>query len=169
MPKPASDPAVPATIASLLEKGDGVLTKRANVWTYPGAPNDRSGTNLVLPLEFVSEAAVQEALKKGDVVARATDTMGVVTSVGRPAAENAPIRVINMMTAGSVDAATELPPNSRPTHDAGRSDRPVDVAQAQTAVDTGKVPMPMVASTTGSAPPAAGPVIAPITAVATKS
>ncbi|MGI3900533.1 MAG: hypothetical protein ACRYGP_28305 [Janthinobacterium lividum] len=161
MPKPASDPTVPATIASLLDKGDGVLTKRANVWTYPGAPNDRSGTNLVLPLEFVSEAAVQEALKKGEVVPRATDTMGVVVSIGRPATEGAPVRVINMMMAGSVEAATELPLNSRPTHDAGRNDKSVDVAKAQTVVEAGKVQTPVVASATGAAPLAAGPVIAP--------
>ena len=163
MPKPASDPAVPATIASLLDKGDGVLTKRAGVWTYPGAPNDRSGTNLVLPVEFVSEAAVQDALTKGDVVPRATDTMGVVTSVGRPSIEGAPVRVINMMLAGSVEAATELPLNSRPTHDAGRNDKPVDVAKVQIVLEAGKVPLPVMAASTGAAPS-----VAPVAPVAAK-
>ncbi len=162
MPK---SPLEPATVASLLDKGDGVLMKRANVWTYPSCPNDRSGTNLVLPAEFVSEAAVQEALKSGDVVAKATDTMGVVTSVARPAAENAPVRVVNMMQAGSVEAATELPPNSRPTHDAGRSDRPVDAAKAQTIVEAAKVPVPVRASSTGAAP-AVAPVAVPAAAPA---
>lgn len=120
MPKPA----VPATVESLLEKGDGVLVKRNGVWTYPNAPNDRSGTNLVMPIEFVSEAAVQEALTKGNLVPSATSVDGVPTSVVRKPEGDVPVRVFNMAHAGSVEAATELPLNSRPTHDAGKSDAP---------------------------------------------
>lgn len=150
----------PATVASLLEKGDGILIKRNGVWTYPSAPNDRSGTNLVLPIEFVSDAAVQEAIKAGDLVTKATDTMGAVTSVSKPAPDGATILVVNMMQAGSVEAATELPLNSRPTHDAGRSDREVPVAEAQTTIESKKVPQPPGSAVVATAP-AGGPAQAP--------
>jgi len=118
MPKPAA----PATIESLLEKGDGVLVKRGGVWTYPNAPNDRSGTNLVMPVEFVSEAAVQEALTKGELAPTATTMTGAPMSVMKKPEGDVPVRILNMAQAGSVEAATEMPLNSRPTHDAGKSD-----------------------------------------------
>ncbi len=114
---------VPATIDSLLEKGGGVLIKRSGVWTYPNAENDRSGTNLVLPAEFLPDAVVQEALSKGELVSRVNDVMGVVSSVGKPGQDGQNVRLVNLSQAGSVEAATELPLNSRPTHDAGKKDQ----------------------------------------------
>ncbi len=67
-----------------------------------------------------------------------------------------------MMQAGSVEAATELPLNSRPTHDAGRNDRSVDVAKAQTVVEAGKVQTPVWPRPLAQRPLAAGPAIAPV-------
>ena len=111
-------PTGPATVDSLLEKGDGVLVKRENIWTYPNCPNDRSGTNLILPSEFVSDAAVQEVLVKGDLVTTTTGLTGATMAVMRkPEGDAPPVRLLNMAHAGSVEAATELPLNSRPTHD----------------------------------------------------
>ncbi|WP_342106311.1 hypothetical protein [Methylobacterium sp. SI9] len=129
MAKTSSTSSAP-TIESLLEEGNGVLVKRGSVWSYPGCPNDRSGTNLVLPIESVSDAEVQAALVSGDLVAKAGDVMGGTTAVTAKPAEGEIVMTVNPMLAGSVEAATELPLNSRPTHDAGRSDAEFDYAAA---------------------------------------
>ena len=126
------------SIAALMEKGYGVLVKRGPVWTYPGAPNDRNGTNLTLPVKSVTDVEVQAALASGDLVVRGTDVMGVTNAVAAKPEDGILVRVINPIHAGSVEVATELPPNSRPTHDAGKSDRVVDVAALQPGADAAK-------------------------------
>jgi hypothetical protein len=145
-------PVLPATIDSLLAKS-GILIKRGEVWTYPGAENDPSGTNLTIPLEFVSGAVVDDALAKGDLVVRAADMLGTPTSVGKPSADGQPIRVVNMAQAGTSELGTETPPNSRPTHDAGRRIEPFDH-------DAGPVGLKQDQKPASGAPPAGA--IAPV-------
>jgi hypothetical protein len=115
-------------LSALIKKGDGVLTKRGNVWTYPGAPNDMSGTNLVMPLEYVSDAEVQAALADGTLRAAVTNPTGFVSSV-RMMDDETP--AITAGLAGTPEMGTELPPNSRVEHDAGSS--PMSAADAERA------------------------------------
>ncbi|WP_407529425.1 hypothetical protein [Methylobacterium oryzisoli] len=106
-----------ADLQALADKGPGVLVKRGAVWTYPGAPVDSAGTNLQLPVEYVSDADVQEALSGGDLVAAVVDPFGVVSAVRVAGGE---VKAVTMGLAGSAEMGTELPPNSRVEHDAGR-------------------------------------------------
>lgn len=123
-----------AYIRQLIEKGDGVIIRYpAGVWSYPGAEIDRSGTNLRLPLEHVSDNEVREALQKGGFVAKTMDAVGQPVAVAT-AGEGTPARAITLAQAGSVDAATELPENSRPSIDAGyRPPSPAEVDGVATA------------------------------------
>jgi hypothetical protein len=107
------------TFQELAAKGDGVLVKRGNVWTYPNAENDRSGTNLVLPLEYVSDAEVKKALQEGHLHAATAQMGGEVLSVRLKGIGAAP-KVLNVVQAGTPEAGTELPPGSRVEHDAGK-------------------------------------------------
>lgn len=150
---------VPATIETLLEKGGGVLLKRGLVWTYPGALNDPSGTNLKIPLESVPDAAVQEALSQGALVTRVADITGAPTSVARaPADGELPVRMMNVAEAGSVEMGTELPLNSRPTHDAGRKP---DSASPVVVTGSATEPKPVAASPLVAPVPAAAPPVPP--------
>ena len=110
MPKSKSD------LQALADKGPGVLVKMGGVWTYPGAPVDLSGTNLKLPLEYVSDADVQDALRGGDLVAAVTDPFGHVTSVRISGGD---VIAVTAGLAGTAEMGTELPPNSRVENDAG--------------------------------------------------
>jgi hypothetical protein len=105
------------SVKELIKKGDGLLSRRSGVWTYPGCANDTSGTNLVLPLEYVSDVEVQKALADGDIVAAVMSPAGVVTSV-RLAAEDAPA-VILAGQAGTPEMGTEWPEGARVESDAG--------------------------------------------------
>jgi hypothetical protein len=107
-----------ADFKALADKGPGVLVKSGGVWTYPGAPLDTSGTNLVLPLEYVSDADVQAALAGGDLVSAVVDPFGAVTAVRVSGGE---VKAVTAGLAGSAEMGTELPPNSRVEHDAGRA------------------------------------------------
>jgi hypothetical protein len=105
----------------LAEKGNGVLVRRGSVWSYPGAPNDASGTNLQLPAEYVTDVEVQEALRVGDLVAVTQTPANQVMSVRLKGKNGDPMAKISTVQAGTAEAGTQLPPNSRPTHDAGRA------------------------------------------------
>ena len=141
-----------ATINSLLAKGN-VLVKRGSVWSYPGSPNDRSGTNLVMPLDYVTDAEVQEALASGDLVVAAVDTYGGVAAVKAKPAEGETVRIVNPALAGTAEAGTEMPVNSRPTHDAGRSDVEAEYVVPATAA-TQKPVEPVKPAPTSAAGPA---------------
>jgi len=141
-----------ATIDSLLGKGS-VLVKRGSVWSYPGSPNDRSGTNLVMPLDYVTDAEVQEALASGNLVVAAVDTYGGVAAVKAKPAEGETVRIVNPALAGTAEAGTEIPVNSRPTHDAGRSDVEAEYVVPATAA-TQKPVEPVKATQTPQQTPA---------------
>lgn len=123
-----------ATYRDLASKGEGVLVKRGSVWTYPSCETDRSGTNIQLPTEYVSDAEVQQALRDGKAYPATTDGTGApvfvrVTDGDIPAS-------ISVVQAGTPEAGTELPPNSRPTHDAGMKPLTEDDAQPLAAQQT---------------------------------
>lgn len=103
---------------ALAAKGDGVLVKRGDVWTYPTAEMDGSGTNLRLPVEYVTDTEVQEALRSGGLNPVTTLPSGAVMSVRVKGDGEAPA-AISVAQAGTPEAGTELPHNSRPSHDAG--------------------------------------------------
>jgi len=115
-----------ADFQALADKGAGSLIKVGGVWSYPGAPVDTSGTNLQLPVEYVSDADVQEALRDGTLVAAVNDPYGNVSAV-RIAQEG--VTVVPAGLTGTAEMGTELPPGSRPKHDAGR--RVVTQAEAE--------------------------------------
>lgn len=104
------------TLKDLIKKGDGVLIKRNGVWTYPACANDPSGTNLVLPTEFVCDAEVTKALSEGDLRAAITSPTGTVSAVRLIDDETA---VLSSGQAGSPEMGTELPAGSRVELDAG--------------------------------------------------
>jgi hypothetical protein len=108
-------------VHELAAKGDGMLVRRGNVWSYPGASIDASGTNLHLPVEYVTDEEVQAALGTGDMFAVTRTADNQVLSVRiKDGDEDAPA-VLTTAQAGTADAGTELPANSRPSHDAGKS------------------------------------------------
>ncbi|GGC90447.1 hypothetical protein [Chelatococcus reniformis] len=111
--------------AALAKKGDGVLTRVGSVWTHPGCAIDPSGTNLRLPSEYVSDAEVREMLQAGDLVGVTQTVGGELLSVRLKG--DAGTVVLTTAQAGTAEAGTELPSNSRPTHDAGA---PVAVSSA---------------------------------------
>ena len=163
----AKSEGAPITIDQMLDKGDGILVRRGHVWTYPNAETDRSGTNLKLPVESVGDAIVQEAIKSGDLVPLVTDATGGIVSVTRKPAEGETVRVVNMAQAGTVELGTEVPLNSRPTHDAGRRPGEVDPAIAQGKVAP-KAPKPsgpiapaapIAAAAVPAVPPAGKPAV----------
>jgi len=134
------------TFGTLASKGDGVLVKRGSVWTYPTAEMDRSGTNIQLPVEYVSDAEVQQALRDGKLQPVTTDALGAPLAV-RVSDKDAP-EAITVVQTGTPEAGTELPPNSRPTHDAGMKPPTADDTRRAAAkpvkpdaakADTGKV------------------------------
>lgn len=102
---------------ALAKKGNGVLVKHGNVWSYAGAQIDRSGTNLRLPEEYISDAEVKKMLADGDVVASSLGPMHEPLAVRFKGDEDAV--VVNVAQAGTAEAGTELPVNSRPEHDSG--------------------------------------------------
>ncbi|MCX5496445.1 hypothetical protein OSH11_17190 [Kaistia dalseonensis] len=107
-------------VRTLALKGEGILSRhRSGVWSYPGAPLDPSATNLVLPVEYVTEQQIREALAGTDYAVITKDPLHEPLAirllgdgeVARPAISNA--------MAGSAEAGTEVPKNYRPEHDAG--------------------------------------------------
>lgn len=120
------------TIEDLIAK-EGILVKRNGVWSNPSEPLDPSGTNLKLPLNYVSANEVDAAIKDGSLVVAAAGADGMATAVALPAKEGEARRVIVPASiAGTAEAGTELPPNSRPTHDAGSA--PISPREAEQAV-----------------------------------
>lgn len=118
-----------SAVHALIKKGDGVLVKRGNVWTYAGAPIDRSGTNLQLPEEYITEAEVHKLLASGELVAATHSAMHDVLSVRLK--NDGDAISITTAQAGTADAGTELPRNSRPEQDAGaRQLTPAEAAAA---------------------------------------
>lgn len=110
------------TVADLLAKSDtGTLVRhRSGVWSYPGAPMDPSGTNLRIPVESVTDADIQAGLLDGSFVAAGMGPENRVTAIrAAPAEGEVRMGFVSSARAGSVEAATELPVGSRPTHDAG--------------------------------------------------
>lgn len=108
-----------AGVRALAEKGEGMLVRHASgVWSYPGASIDLSGTNLVLPMESVTDAAVQEALGGEDFVVVTRNPDNTPRSI-RVVSGDQPVVVMSTAAAGTAEAGTELPLNSRPSHDAG--------------------------------------------------
>jgi septal ring-binding cell division protein DamX len=140
------------SVRSLIKKGEGVLIKRNGVWTYPGCANDPSGTNLVLPLEHVSDAEVQKALSDGDLRAAMTTPTGAVSAVRLIEDETA---VVSSGLAGTAELGTELPSGSRPTHDAGTGKTSAAEAEKQ-ATDAIEAMKPAVAPPAPSAPAPTG-------------
>lgn len=115
-----------ADFQALADKGAGSLIKVGGVWSYPGAPVDVSGTNLRLPVEYLSDAAVQEGLRNGTLVAAVNDPYGNVSAV-RIAQDG--VIVVPAGLTGTGEMGTELPVGSRPEHDAGR--QPITQVQAE--------------------------------------
>ncbi|GGC70724.1 hypothetical protein [Chelatococcus reniformis] len=134
--------------AALAKKGDGVLTRVGSVWTYPGCAIDPSGTNLRLPLEYVSDAEVKELLQAGDLVGVTQSVGGELLSVRLKGDDGAV--VLTTAQAGTAEAGTELPPGSRPTHDAGAS-------VAASAADIASEVERSFAAATGAAPATSDP------------
>jgi hypothetical protein len=132
----AAAPVAADDYRALAAKADGVLVRNGSVWTYPGAPMDRSGTNLRLPLEYVTDETVQAALADGSLSPGVHDASGVIAV--RVTAEGMP-RAITMAQAGTSEAGTELPPNSRPEHDAARA-TPEEIEQGKLGPAPGAVP-----------------------------
>ena len=126
-------------IQELLDKGDGVLTRRGTVWTYPGCPNDPSGTNLLLPAAYVADAVIQAGLNDGTLAAAVVAPSGVVSAV-RLAGDGVP--VVQAGLAGSAEMGTELRPGARVEADAGAkpitSTEAANQAAAALAAATGK-------------------------------
>ncbi len=120
--------------AALAAKGDGVLVKRGSVWTYPTAETDGSGTNIKLPVEYVTDQEVQQALRDGALVPATTETTGAPLSV-RIKTDDAPA-AISVAQAGTPEAGTDLPPNSRPSHDAGMKSVSREGIERSTAAQT---------------------------------
>lgn len=105
-----------ADLKALADKGNGVLVKRGAVWSYAGAELDASGTNLRLPVDYVSDADVQAAIRDGSFMAAVSDPFGSVTAV-RLAGEG--VIAVTAGLAGTAEMGTELPINSRVENDAG--------------------------------------------------
>lgn len=109
-----------STFRAIAEKGEGVLVRHpSGVWTYPDAPMDTSGTNLRLPQEYVSDAEVQKALAEGHLLGVTNDPGSGLRSVRLKAGKGDEAIVMSVAAAGTAEAGTELPPNSRPSMDAG--------------------------------------------------
>lgn len=117
------------TYSDLASKGDGLLVKRGSVWTYPSCDTDRSGTNVQLPTEYVSDAVVQEALRDGKLHPATTDGVGAPIAVRVSGGET--VAAVSVVQAGTPEAGTELPPNSRPSVDAGM--KPADPEEVERA------------------------------------
>lgn len=107
-------------VRDLAAKGDGVLVRRGNVWTYPGCPTDPSGTNLKLPTEFVTDEQVQAAMGESVFVTTTVDPIGTARAIRLSGDDDAP--VMSTAQAGTAHAGTELPVGSRPELDAGATD-----------------------------------------------
>ena len=105
------------TAQQLAKKGNGVLVKHGNVWSYAGAPIDRSGTNLQLPEEYITDAEVREMLESGELVVATHTPMHEPMAVRVKGDEE--VAVVSTVQAGTPEAGTELPPNSRVESDAG--------------------------------------------------
>jgi hypothetical protein len=80
----------------------------------------RRGTNLRLPVEYVTDAEVQEALGAGHLTASVHGFDGQAHGVRIAKDANFP-NALTLATVGTSEAGTELPPNSRPTHDAAKA------------------------------------------------
>jgi hypothetical protein len=104
-------------VTDLAAKAGGVLIRQGAVWTYPGAPMDPSGTNMRLPLEYVTDAQVSAALEANALVAATVAPGGFVTAV--QVAGDAVRPVVSTALAGTAEASTELRVGSRPSIDAG--------------------------------------------------
>lgn len=107
-----------ADVRALAEKGEGVLTRFGTVWSYPGVDMDPSGSNLRLPIEHVSAAAVKAALDDTIVAVSTFDIAGQPLSV-RIVVDGEQPKVLSAAQAGTPDAGTQLPPGSKPSTDAG--------------------------------------------------
>lgn len=110
-----------ATVDGILGKegGSGVLSKRGGVWAAPESPIDNSGTNLRLPLEYVSEEEVQKAIHDGSVVVVAIGSDNLPFAVRKKPEEGEVVMTLPASQAGTAEAGTELPKNSHPSQDAG--------------------------------------------------
>jgi hypothetical protein len=112
-----------ATVDGLLSKegGTGILSKhRAGVWAPPETPIDPSGTNLRLPIEYVSDEEVQKGIHDGSLVVITIGSDNLPYAVRKkPGEKDAVVMTVGAAQAGTAEAGTELPPNSRPSQDAG--------------------------------------------------
>jgi hypothetical protein len=110
-----------ATVDGLLSKegGSGILSKRGGVWSTPETPIDPSGTNLRLPIEYVSDEEVQKAIHDGEVVVITIGSDNLPYAVRRKPEEGEVVLTMQASQAGTAEAGTELPKNSHPSQDAG--------------------------------------------------
>jgi hypothetical protein len=110
-----------ATVDGILGKegGSGILAKRGGVWAAPETPIDPSGTNLRLPLEYVSEEEVQKGIHDGSLVVITIGSDNLPFAVRKKPEKDELVMTVNAAQAGTPEAGTELPPNSRPSQDAG--------------------------------------------------
>jgi hypothetical protein len=117
----AAESSSPATVDGILSKehASGVLSKRGGVWAAPETPTDPSGTNLRLPTEYVSDEEVQKAIHDGSVVVIAIGSDSLPFAVRKKPEEGEVVMTMGAAQAGTAEAGTELPPNSRPSLDAG--------------------------------------------------
>jgi hypothetical protein len=103
--------------SELLQHGTALRRFAPGIWSYVGAPLDPSGTNLKLPIDYTTEAEIDAGIEDGSlsVAAMGSDLSrsAVVASDGFAG------RVHTPMSAGTVEASTQLPVGSQPTHDAG--------------------------------------------------
>jgi hypothetical protein len=111
----------PATADGIMSKegGSGILSKRGGVWAAPESPIDPSGTNLRLPLEYVSDEEVQKGIHDGSLVVITIGSDGLPYAVRKKPGKDEPVMTMSAAQAGTAEAGTELPPNSKPSQDAG--------------------------------------------------
>jgi hypothetical protein len=109
------------TVDGILSKegGTGILSKRGGVWAAPEAPLDLSGTNLRLPLEYVSDEDVQKGIQDGSLVVITIGSDNLPYAVRKKPEKDEVVMVVGAAQAGTAEAGTELPPNSKPSQDAG--------------------------------------------------
>jgi stringent starvation protein B len=133
--KPQAASSGPATVDGLLGKegGGNILSKhRSGVWASPGTPIDLSGTNLRLPVEYVSDEEVQKAIHDGSVVVIAIGSDNLPFAVRKKPDKDEVVMTLSASQAGTAEAGTELPPNSHPSQDAGAKRMTPDEAARMT-------------------------------------
>lgn len=122
------------TVEGLMGKegGSGILAKRHGVWAPPETPIDPSGTNLRLPVEYVSDEEVQKGIHDGNLVVITIGSDNLPYAVRKKPEKDEVVMTMGAAQAGTAEAGTELPPNSHPSQDAGTKRMTPDEAARMT-------------------------------------